>query len=110
MFGVEKYFPRNVNPRNWFFEKAYYDFTHSSLSCCSDIPTGFHYVKNIKEMFTLMFLTYQVHPFAVDKSADEKLPKKLLLAEILNAADVPSNSSIFVEHKIFHNMESSEIF
>ena len=110
MFGVEKYFPTIVNPRNWFFEMAYYDYTHSSLKCCSDIPTGFHYVKNIKEMFTLKFLIYQVHPFAVVKSAGEKLPEKLSLEEILYAADVPSNSSIFIKHKVFHDMKSSEIF
>lgn len=110
MFGVQKYFHENYNPTNWFFEKAYYDFRYGTLSCCSETPVGFHYIKNMHEMYLLEYLNYQVNAFGIDNKSKENLPAKLTLAEILKAADAESNSTLFKKHKIVHEMESSEIY
>lgn len=109
MFGVTKFFIP-YDPEYWFFQKAYYDFPHNSLSCCSETPAGFHYVKNAKEMYTMDYYTYQVHPFGIDKNCDEKLPRKLTLKEILDASDIASNSTLYIKHEFYHDIESSEVF
>lgn len=110
MFGVLKYFPVNYDPTSWFFEKSYYDVQHQTLSCCSDVPVGFHYIKDTHEMYFLEYLNYQVHAFGINKNLNEIIPDKLTLDEILIAADMESNSTLFKTHKVVHDMESSEIY
>lgn len=110
MFGVQAYFPVNYSSTNWFFEKAYYDVRHGTLSCCSSAPVGFHYIKNIREMYLLEYLSYQVHAFGISKSSSQTLPRKLTLHEILKDSDLESNSTLFKKHKVVHDMESSEIY
>ena len=109
MFGVERYY-KIYGPDDWFVEKAFYDVRRDTLDCCSDTPVGFHYIKNVHEIFLLEYLIYNVHPFGRDKNSTEALPEKLTLSKILAAADVPSNSPFYIQHKIVHDMESSEIF
>lgn len=110
MFGVDKYFPKKYNPTNWFFEKAFYDVPHHSLDCCSDLPVGFHYIKRTAEMYLIEYLIYRVYPFGIDKSSNEELPEKFSLTEILSRANVGSNSTLYKQHKVIHEMDSSEIF
>lgn len=109
MFGVRRFFSR-YDPDDWFFEKAFFKVREGSLECCSDVPVGFHYVKNIHEIYLLEYLVYHVHPFGARKNLTDKLPRKLSLQEILTAADVGSDSRLYKKHKVVHDMESSEIF
>ena len=104
------YFPSAVRPEDWFIEKSFYGVRLGALSCCSEKVAGIHYVKNIREMYVLEYLIYHIDPYGVDKNSSETLPVKLSLQEILKAADVASESTLYVKHKIVHEMDSSEIF
>lgn len=108
--GVRMYFPAVITPDLWFIEKSFYGVRLGSLSCCSDTVVGIHYVKNIHEMYQLEYLIYQVHPYGVHKNSTETLPRKLTMQEILQAAEVGSESRLYEKHKVFHEMESSETF
>lgn len=109
MFGVERYFPREMNPKDWFFEKSFYDVPWGTLDCCSDLPVGIHYIKRTAEMYMLEYLIYHVHPFGNVRVAEE-LPEKLSLKEIIRRSDVGSNSTLYKRHEMVHDMESSEIY
>lgn len=110
MFGVKQYFPSVYDPTNWFIEKSFYGVRHGTLSCCSDKPVGFHYIKDISEVYMLEYLTRNVHPFGIDKHSNETLPEILTLNEILKAADIGSESKYYTKHKVVHEMESSEVY
>jgi hypothetical protein len=93
----------------YFYDKyTYYNTTYESMSCCSDVPIAFHYIKPPK-MYFIEYLGYQIHPFGVTKNATEKRPRKLKLDEIIRASDVKVHTPNFRDHVDFHNMTSSEM-
>lgn len=108
--GIKIYYPTVLNRKSWLIEISFYDIRIGTLSCCSDMVASIHEVKNIREMYVLEYLIYHVHPYGIAKNLSETLPKKLSLKEILDAADVGSESKHYVKHKVFHDMEASEIF
>ena len=59
-------------------------------------------------MHLIEYLTRFVHPFVLDESSPEKLPRKLKLKEILYKSDVESSSIKFRKHRIEHHLDESE--
>ena len=59
-------------------------------------------------MHLIEYLTRFVHPFGLEESSPDKLPRKIKLKEILYKSDVESNSVKFRKHRIHHDIEESE--
>jgi hypothetical protein len=50
-----------------------------------------------KQMYTLDYFTYHVHPFGLDKNSTEVLPRKPSLDEILARSNIPGTGSHYFE-------------
>jgi glycoprotein-N-acetylgalactosamine 3-beta-galactosyltransferase len=98
---------KTYKPDFWYYRYRYYNYTRGSLSCCSDVPIAFHYIKPEK-MFLLEYLIYRVHPFGLEKNLTETLPRKLKIEEIIKASDAKSLSPNFVNHTDYHQLDSDE--
>jgi glycoprotein-N-acetylgalactosamine 3-beta-galactosyltransferase len=105
--GVKEHLKKEKDPKYWYDISQYYEVSQGNLSCCSDTPASFHYIPP-REMFMLEYLTRYVHPFGLDKSSSESLPRKLKLKEILYKSDVESKSIKYKKHRIYHDLEDSE--
>lgn len=109
-----RFFPVAVIPFRrtvpaWYTNISYYNASTNGLDCCSDVPAGFHYVKNAT-MYKYDYLTYHFHPFGLEKVERMNLPRKLSLKEIIAASDAKSFAIRYVNHTDYHNMTSSEYF
>lgn len=105
--GIYEHLKKNKDQNYWYDNSQYYEVPQGNLSCCSKTPVNFHYIPP-SEMYLLDYLTRIVHPFGIDKSSSETLPKKLKLKEILYKSDVESKSVIYRKHNIYHEIEESE--
>lgn len=108
---VTKFFKSSISkdPHYWFNLFNYYSLLKDGLSCCSDVPISFHYIKP-PELYYLEYLIYHVHPFGLVENFSRSFPRTLSLEEIVLASDVKSSAPNFIPHVDFHNMTSSEIF
>lgn len=93
----------------WFKTYTYYNVSHGTLDCCSDVPIAFHALKPANKLYAVEYFAYNVQIFGVDKYFTENLPKKLKLQEIIKKSDKKSFSKNFEDHLDYHNMTSSEI-
>lgn len=91
----------------WYKDYLWYNTSMGSLRCCSDTFASMHYVTP-KELYTLDYFIYNVHPFGLDKNSTETLPRKLSLDEIVAASDKKGYGKHFKDHNPIHNFESSE--
>lgn len=105
--GISEHLKPNRDLTYWYDNSQYYEVAQGNLSCCSDVPAGFHYIEP-KEMYMLEYLINHVHPFGLNKLSAEKLPRKLKLKEILRASDMESSSIKFKKHQIYHDFDESE--
>lgn len=115
-FDQKRFFPAGLNDHlkptkdmeYWYDRSQYYEVPQGNLSCCSDIPIAFHYVKP-SEMYLLDYFLTKVHPFGISKEIrKDKLPRKPTLNEIMTSADVESPSKNYHKHSIFHKIDVSE--
>lgn len=107
--GVEPHMKASVDKDSWYVRYQYYHVPQGSTECCSDTSVGFHYISP-HEMYALDYYIYNVHPFGLDSDSGQHLPRKLKLKEIISASDKLSPSPNFKKHKIYHDLESSEIY
>lgn len=107
--GVQEHMKRDRDENYWYPKNQYYKVAQGNLSCCSDVPAGFHYVIR-GEDYLLEYLIYHVHPFGLTKNLTETLPRKLKLKDILRASDAESSSPNFVKKPTAHDLEPSEIY
>lgn len=106
--GVEQHMGNYVDQGYWYVQRQYYTVAQGSPDCCSSTSIGFHYI-DPREMYSLEYYIYKVHPFGIDNHSKEKLPRKLTLQEIINASDLESHASSFKKHKNYHFIEKSEV-
>lgn len=104
--GVDDHFIKKVNDW-WYPTNQWFNYTQGSLDCCADTIACLHYIPP-KEMYLFNYLIYKVHPFGFEKNGVRELPKKLSLAEIINASDVKSSSRNFQNHEFVHFMDVDE--
>lgn len=105
--GINDHLKQAKNLEYWYDRSQYYDVPQGNLTCCSDIPIAFHYVRP-QEMYLIEYFVTKVHPFGIGRTRAEKLPPKFSLNEIMRAADVESLSKNYRKHSIFHNIDNSE--
>lgn len=105
--GILEHLKPEKDMEYWYDNTQYYEVPQGSLKCCSDSPVAFHY-KPPHEMYLMEYLTRHVHPFGLDESVTNQLPKKLSLKEILYRSDQESSSIKFQKHKVYHDFEESE--
>lgn len=105
--GIVGHLGADVNLNYWYDNSQYYEVVHGNLSCCSELPAGFHYI-GPHELYMLEYLTRHVHPFGIKKNLTETSPRKLSLKQILRASDQESSSIKFKKHRIYHNLDESE--
>ena len=108
-FSVHWHFLPEKNPNNWYFDQMFYD-VEQGLDCCSALPVEIHDVKNIKEIYLLEYLIYKVDVFGINLYKNETLPEKFTMTEILQMANIQSNSNQWEQHDIYHQMDSDEFF
>ena len=106
--GVEEHFEKTGDLSYWYTTTQYYNAQQGNLSCCSDKSVNFHYIPP-SNMYALEYFIYDCQQFGLDKSFDDKLPRKLNIEEIIAASDVQSTSPNFKRHKSYHKIEKSEI-
>lgn len=107
--GIIPHLKPEKDPKDWYDISQYYEVAQGNLSCCSEVPAGFHYIAP-HELYMIEYLTRMVHPFGIEKSLNETLPRKFSLKEILRASDVESKSIKFKKHSFYHNFDESEKF
>lgn len=107
--GIYSHVKKARDMEYWYDNSQYYEVAQGSLSCCSDKPAAFHYIPP-HEMYMLEYLIRHVHPFGVDASGEENLPRKLTLKEIIRASDTGSASIKYKKHRNYHNLDKSEIY
>lgn len=111
----KRFFPAgigdHVKPKKemtyWYDNSQYFNYLQGNLSCCSEVPAGFHYV-GAHELYLMEYLTRRVHPFGIEDNVIETLPRKLAFKEIIESSDVESPSPKFKKHPIYHNFDESE--
>lgn len=107
---IEELLRQPMHPDHWFSKQNYYKYNNEGLSCCSDVPFGFHYIKDPEEMQNFEKYIYCENPFGLEKNLTEVRPRKLSLKEIIAASDGESISPYYFNHTDYHNMTSSEVF
>lgn len=101
---------KNENNSYWYDDMLFYEAKYGGLDCCSDSIANLHYITP-KEMYTLDYLIYNVHPFGTEKNSTELLPRKIPFNEILTKSDVDSNATEYHKnHLIFHEFDDDEKF
>lgn len=110
----KRFFPVSIlsqfqeNIKKWWYpDKVYYKVTQGNLNCCSDTSVSFHY-QSPKKMHRLEYYVYNVDIFGLDANANETLPRKFTLNEIIAASDARDASMNYPEHKDYHDIEESE--
>lgn len=106
--GVTYHMKTHSDPNYWYSKSLYYPTKQGGLDCCSEFPIMFHYI-GPHEIHGLEYFINRVHPFGLDRPEDIK-PRKLRLKEIIAASDYESPAPNFKRHKIYHALESSEIY
>lgn len=87
----------------------YYHVPQGSPDCCSDTSVGFHYI-GPRELYSLEYFIYHVHPFGIDYNSTEAFPKRFTLQDVIAASDVESKSANFKKHRNYHFTEPSEVY
>lgn len=87
----------------------FYD-AEQGMGCCSETVAQIHNLKNVKEIYLLEYLIYHVDVFGLEKNVDEKLPRKFSMKEVLEMANIQSNSKQWTKHNIFHQMDKDEYY
>lgn len=104
--GVGEHFSPHID---WYINNQYYRAQDGNLNCCSETSIMFHYI-HPPEMYKLEYLLYRVNQVFGSTQLDDKLLPKLKLKEIIDASDIESSSPNFRRHRIYHAIESSEIY
>jgi hypothetical protein len=102
-----KHFEDKINPKDWYFDQQFYE-VEQGRNCCSDYPVQFHNLKNISEIFLIEYLIYNVNVFGLNSNQNEVLPRKFTMKEILEMANLQSNSSYWTRKEVKHQMDDDE--
>lgn len=108
-YGVKWHFTPEKDLGHWYFDQMFYD-VEQGMNCCSDTPVEIHDLKNVKEIYVLEYLIYHVDVFGIDKHFGEKLPKKFSMSEVMEMANIQSNSKQWTKHKIVRNLDEDEFY
>lgn len=108
-YGVEHHFKAEKDLSHWYFDQMFYD-VEQGLNCCSETVIEIHDLKNIKEIYLIEYLVYHVDVFGMDKSKNEKLPRRLSIDELLAMANIQSNSKQWIKHDVVHRMDRDEFY
>jgi glycoprotein-N-acetylgalactosamine 3-beta-galactosyltransferase len=108
-FGLDRHLTPEKRWNNFYFDELFYE-SEQGMDCCSDIPAEIHNLKNIKELFLLQYFIYHVDIFGADKRENETLPRKFKMNEVLEMAQMQSNSKFWKFHKINHSMDADEFY
>ncbi|CRK99850.1 CLUMA_CG013153, isoform A [Clunio marinus] len=105
--GIADHVKKEKDLGYWYDVSQYFEVAQGSLDCCSDLPVSYHYATP-QELYFLDYLIRHVHPFGLEKSQTQKLPRKYSLDEIIKASDADSSAANFESYSINHELEDSE--
>ncbi|KAL7039575.1 hypothetical protein ACKWTF_000036 [Chironomus riparius] len=103
----EQHFKPALDPTFWYSQYLWRNVSQGGLQCCSDTFISKHYTSP-KEMHTLQYLIYNVHPYGLQKNLTEILPRKLSIKELIRLSDEKSFAPNYKQHKIIHNIDDDE--
>jgi glycoprotein-N-acetylgalactosamine 3-beta-galactosyltransferase len=103
----EQHFKPALDPKFWYSQYLWRNVSQGSLQCCSDTFVSKHYTSP-KEMHSLQYLIYNVHPYGLQKNLTETLPRKLSIDEIIKLSDEKSFAPNYKQHKYIHKIDDDE--
>jgi glycoprotein-N-acetylgalactosamine 3-beta-galactosyltransferase len=95
------------NATFWYTNYQWINHTRGDLNCCSEYYVASHYVKP-KDLYFFEYLFYHVQPFGIEKNSNDKLPRKVSFAELIQESNRKSFSKNFIDHKSVHFIDDDE--
>ena len=87
-------FPQLLETGYWYWKNQYYTPV-TGLDCCSDNAISFHYI-DPKQMYTLEYMIYHMHPFGI-RTSPQNLPKKITFEEVVQRLNNATKSTMELE-------------
>jgi len=103
----EQHFKPALDPKFWYSQYLWRNVSQGGLQCCSDTFVSKHYTSP-KEMHSLQYLIYNVHPYGLQKNLTETLPRKLSIEEVIKLSDEKSFAPNYKQHKFIHKIDDDE--